>query len=431
MRHIIDLHIHSRYSRACSPALTFPNLDHWCRKKGITMCGTGDFTHPKWFTEMEEHLEPAGNGLYQLKKQFLSFSVSQFPVYFVPTAEVSCIYKRGGKARRVHNIIVAPDFATVKKINTRLAAIGNIHSDGRPILGLDSEELAKIVFDASPACLLIPAHAWTPWFAVFGSQSGFDSLEECFGSMTKHIHAIETGLSSDPAMNRRLSALDRIVLVSNSDAHSLENLGREANVLDIAPGGAGPGSAGDNVYAEFMRIIHERDAKCFLYTIEFFPEEGKYHLDGHRACAVRATPEETKRWKGICPKCKRELTVGVLHRVAVLADRPEGGASPQAIPYKSIVPLQEIIAEALGVGKHSKKVQEEYERIVAHASEFSVLIDTPLSEIARMTAPDIVEGIRRVRAGQLAIEPGYDGEYGTVRVFRADEQPVRRQQVLL
>ncbi len=425
MRHIADFHIHSRYSRACSPALTFPNLDLWCRKKGITICGTGDFTHPKWFAEMEEHLELADNGLYSLKKDsLLNYSITQLPVFFIPTAEVSCIYKRGGRARRVHHIIIAPDFGTVKKINTRLAAIGNIHSDGRPILGLDSEELAKIVFDASPECLLIPAHAWTPWFAVFGSASGFDSLEECFGTMTKHIHAIETGLSSDPAMNWRLSALDNVMLVSNSDAHSLENLGREANVFDIVDGI-------QNIYHELIRISTEKDVKNFLFTIEFFPEEGKYHLDGHRACGVRATPEETIRWKGICPKCKKGLTVGVLNRVTKLADRAEGLQPKGKVPYKSIVPLREIIAEAFDVGKQSKKVQAAYERLVTYAPEFTVLLDTPFADLAQWTTSEIVEGIRRVREGRLRIEPGYDGEYGVVRVFEPHEHATKRQQSLL
>ncbi|MBI4262230.1 DNA helicase UvrD [Candidatus Uhrbacteria bacterium] len=424
MKHIVDFHIHSKYSRACSPALTFPNLDLWCRKKGITICGTGDFTHPKWFAEMEEHLESAGNGLYRMQNAELRMKNVGSPVFFIPTAEVSCIYKRGGRARRVHHIITAPDFETVKKINTRLAAIGNIHSDGRPILGLDSEELAKIVFDASPECLLIPAHAWTPWFAVFGSASGFDSLEECFGSMTKHIHAIETGLSSDPAMNWRLSTLDNIVLVSNSDAHSLENLGREANVFEVT-------NDIRNLYRELVRIIREKDTRNFLYTIEFFPEEGKYHMDGHRACGMRATPEETKRWKGICPKCKKQFTVGVLNRVAKLADRAEGIQPKGKVPYKSIVPLREIIAEAFGVGKQSKRVQEEYERLVARAPEFTLLLDMPYHDLSTHTPAAVVEGIRCVRDGKLHIEPGYDGEYGVVRVFAPHERLTKRQQSLL
>lgn len=422
MRHIIDLHIHSRYSRACSKELTFPNLDRWCRKKGITICGTGDFTHPKWSSEMEEHLEPAGNGLYQLKESNVKGQMSK--VYFVPTAEVSCIYKRGGKVRRVHMIIVAPDFATVKRINERLAAIGNIHSDGRPILGLDSEELAKIVFDASPACLLIPAHAWTPWFAVFGSASGFDTLEECFGVMTKHIYAVETGLSSDPAMNWRLTKLDNITLVSNSDAHSLENLGREANVIDMI-------DTTKDLYTAMTQIIREKDRKRFLFTIEFFPEEGKYHMDGHRACDVRATPAETKRWKGLCPKCKKPLTIGVLNRIDALAARPHGEHPPGAIPFKSIVPLREIIAEAYDVGKQSKRVQTLYEQIVARVPEFTVLLDAEYAELQTITTPEVVEGIRRVREGRIHIEPGYDGAYGIVEVFEAHEYAKRKQQALL
>ena len=325
--------------------------------------------------------------------------------------------------RRVHTIVVAPTLEVAKKINTKLAAIGNIHSDGRPILGLDVEELAKIIFDASSDCLVIPAHAWTPWFAVFGSQSGFDSLEECFGSMTKHIYAIETGLSSDPKMNWRLSQLDRITLLSNSDAHSLQNLGREANVFDFP----------QPTYAALIETIRTKDKKRFLHTIEFYPEEGKYHVDGHRACGVRLTPAETKKHKGLCPKCKKPVTVGVLYRIDALADRKEDDIPAHAIPFKSMVPLQEIIAEAFDVGKQSKRVQATYERIVAAGgNEFRVLLDLPYDEIASIANDDrIVRGIRRVREGKLTILPGYDGEYGTIRIFDEHEKRKNKQQKLL
>ncbi len=418
MRIIADLHIHSRYSRACSRDLTLPNIAAWCAKKGIGLVGTGDFTHPAWFAAMEKELKPHESGFYKLTTDSWRLTA-----LFVPAAEISCIYKRGGKVRRVHLIVVAPTLDVVKKINTKLASIGNIHSDGRPILGLDAEELAKIVFDASPDCLLIPAHAWTPWFAVFGSESGFDSLEECFGGMTKYIYAIETGLSSDPGMNWRLSQLDRIALLSNSDAHSLANLGREANVFDFS----------ELSYALFVDAIRTKDQKRFLYTIEFFPEEGKYHVDGHRACGMRLTPTETKKHGGRCPKCGKPVTVGVLYRVDALADRKEGEKPKKAIPYKSIVPLQEIIAEALGVGKQSKKVQKMYEQMVERGgSEFAILLDVSYEAIAAFTRDDrIVEGIRRVREGKLTILPGYDGEYGTVRIFTDAERTQNKQQRLL
>lgn len=421
MRLIADLHIHSKYSRACSKDLTLPNIALWCKKKGIGLVGTGDFTHPAWFASMEKELILHENGFYTIRKSEIINHKSE--IFFVPTAEISCIYSRGGKVRRVHTIIVAPTLAVVKKINTRLAEIGNIHSDGRPILGLDVEELAKIIFDASPECLVIPAHAWTPWFAVFGSQSGFDSLEECFGSMTKHIYAIETGLSSDPKMNWRLSQLDHITLISNSDAHSLPNLGREANVLDLPKPS----------YDTFVNAIRKKDRERFLYTIEFFPEEGKYHVDGHRVCGVRSTPAETKKHNGRCPKCKKPVTVGVLYRIDALADRKEGEQPATAIPYKSIIPLQEIIADAMDVGKQSKKVQALYEKIVARGkSEFELLLDVPYESLQDITADArIVEGIRRVREGKVKIQPGYDGEYGTIRIFTDAERVENKQQKLL
>ncbi len=413
MRVIADLHIHSRYSRACSKDLTLPNIAVWCAKKGIGLVGTGDFTHPAWFAGMQKELQPHDSGFYTIKKS---------EIYFVPTAEISCIYKRGGKVRRVHIIVVAPTLEVVKKINTKLASIGNIHSDGRPILGLDAEELAKIVFDASPDCLVVPAHAWTPWFAVFGSESGFDSLEECFGETTKYIYAIETGLSSDPGMNWRLSQLDRIALLSNSDAHSLANLGREANVFDFP----------ELTHHAFVNAIRTKNQKQFLHTIEFFPEEGKYHVDGHRACSVRLTPQETKKHKGLCPKCKKPVTVGVLYRIDTLADRKEGEKPKSAIPYKNIVPLQEIIAEAFGVRKQSKKVQAAYEKMVARKSEFEMLLDVSYDVLSSIAGDRrIVDGIRRVREGKLTILPGYDGEYGTIRIFNDAERVENKQQKLL
>jgi len=413
METIADLHIHSKYSRACSPLLTPANLALWADKKGIQVLGTGDFTHPAWLTTLKSELVEDRPGLFKLKN-------GNFKARFMLTTEISCIYKRGGKTRRVHNCLLAPSFEAVDTIISQLTARNcNLKADGRPIIGLDSEELLKIVLDASPDCMLIPAHAWTPWFAIFGSMSGFDSLEECFGENAKHIHAIETGLSSDPPMNWRLSSLDKVLLVSNSDAHSLGNLGREANVFDIAPD--------ELSYGEIVRILREKDRSKFLYTIEFYPEEGMYHFDGHRACKKRMHPDETAKNQGLCPVCKKPVTVGVYSRVAKLADRPEGTRPPQAVPFRSIVPLDEIIAEAFDRGAGTKGVQTVYEQMVARLPEFQILLNAPYDELASFAPPDVVEAIRRVREGRLSVEPGYDGEYGTVKIFSDKERKKMEQ----
>lgn len=405
MRIIADLHIHSPYARAVSKEMTLENLDRWAALKGITVMGTGDFTHPKWMAEIKSKLEPAEQGLYRLKKQEAGSKNQE--TRFMLTVEISSIYKKGGKVRRIHNLIFAPSIETAEKINTKLGWLGNLKSDGRPILGLDSEELAKIVFDVDAEAVLVPAHAWTPWFSVFGSMSGFDSIEECFGTIAPHIFAIETGLSSDPGMNWRLSALDHIALISNSDSHSLQRIGREANIFDT-----------ELSYAGIIAAIRSHDPKRFLFTVEFFPEEGKYHYDGHSAHKVRMSPEETRAVNGKCPTCGRPVTVGVMNRVELLADRPAGAKPPGVIPFKSMVPLDEIIGEAFDMGVSSKKVKEEYHRLVAAlGSEFSVLLEAPASDLASATRPEIVEGILRVRDGRLKIEPGYDGEYGTVNIF--------------
>jgi len=405
MRIIADLHIHSPYSRAVSREMTLENLDIWAAKKGITVMGTGDFTHPKWMREIQEKLEPAESGLYILKKQ--ETRNKEQPTRFILTVEISSIYTKHKKVHRIHNLIFAPSVETAEKINKELGWRGNLASDGRPILGLDAEELAKVVFGVDEHAVLVPAHAWTPWFSVFGSMSGFDSLEECFGPFAKNIFAIETGLSSDPAMNGRLSKLDPIALISNSDSHSLQRIGREANVLEC-----------ELSFQGLMGAIRSHDPKQFLFTVEFFPEEGKYHYDGHASHKLRMSPEETKKAGGKCPVCGRPVTVGVMHRVGALADRPSGATHPGAIPYRSMVPLDEIIAEAFDQGTNTKKVKEEYERLLkVLGTEFSILMDVPLSDIKAATAPALTEGIRRVRAGELHIEPGYDGEYGTVRIF--------------
>lgn len=408
MRIIADFHIHSPHARAVSQDMTLENLDYWARLKGITVMGTGDFTHPQWIKEIKLKLESAEQGLYKLKSKVKG---QMSNVRFMLTVEISSIYSKGGKTRRIHNLIFAPSLETAEKINAQLNLRGNLKSDGRPILGLDSKELAKIVLDVDERCMIVPAHAWTPWFSIFGSMSGFDSIEECFDEYAKYIYAVETGLSSDPAMNWRWSHLDKIALISNSDSHSLQRIGREANVFDT-----------ELSYDGIVSVIKSRDPQKFLYTIEFYPEEGKYHYDGHRLCKFSCGPEETKKLNKICPQCGKPMTVGVMNRVEELADRPIGGKPEKTIPFKSLIPLDEIITEALGAGPSSKKVKEEYKSLVEKiGSEFKVLVDASPSELEAATTPEIVEGIIRVREGRLRIAPGYDGEYGKVKIFEKGE----------
>lgn len=415
MRVITDFHLHSRFSRACSKELTVRNIAKMCERKGIQFVGTSDFTHPAWREEIGRELEEDGQGAFRLRDGSSATS-------FLLSTELSCIYKRGDKVRRVHHIVLFPSLEAVDHLIRALEKRGaNVRSDGRPILGIDSEELVKMVLDADPTGLLIPAHAWTPWFAVFGSQSGFDALEDCFGEMTKYITAIETGLSSDPKMNGRLSALDGIHLVSNSDAHSLDKLGREANVFAMeAPS-----------YQALHQILTTRDTDAFLETIEFFPEEGKYHVDGHRACGFWCQPSQTKRLKGLCPKCGKPLTIGVLHRVDDLADRAEDAPYTRPVPFRSIIPLDEIIADVLGVGSSSKKVRKELDLLLVNGrSEFAVLLDIPEKELAAATTPAIAEAIMRVRIGEVEIRPGFDGEYGIISTKKPQEIDARKQQAL-
>jgi uncharacterized protein (TIGR00375 family) len=403
MRVVTDFHLHSKWSRACSKDLTIPNIAKACERKGIQFVGTSDFTHPAWRKEIGEMLDPLPNGSLRLKEEASS-------TRFLLATELSCIYKRHGKTRRVHHLVLMPHLEAVDRLISSLTKRGcNLKSDGRPILGMDSEELLKLVLDADTKGLLIPAHAWTPWFSVFGSMSGFDTLEECFGEMTKHVYAIETGLSSNPEMNWRLSGLDGLFLVSNSDAHSLDKLGREANVFEMSEPG----------YDELHRILSTHDATNFVETIEFFPEEGKYHADGHRACGFWCEPRETKRLKGVCPKCGRPLTVGVLHRVEDLADRDSHPTRPQgAVTYRSIVPLDEMIAQVMGVGPASKKVKAEVSRLLSEGrNELYILLDESLEKIARISRPEIAEAIHRMREGQVMLHPGYDGAYGFVSVL--------------
>ena len=377
----------------------------WAKKKGINLIGTGDFTHPKYFAGLKDKLKPLDNGLFVLKSA-ISSQLSA-TTHFMLTAEVSSIYTQGGKTRKIHNLIFAPSFEAVEKINKEFGKRGNVVSDGRPIFGFSAQELIKIVLDVSPDCMVIPAHAWTPWFSIFGSKSGFNSIEECFGEYAKHIHAIETGLSSDPEMNWRLSMLDNITLISNSDAHSPAKIGREANVFDCGMD-----------YFEIMEIIKKRDKKRFLYTVEFFPEEGKYHYDGHRECKVLMSPAETKKGHGKCPVCGKGVTVGVMHRVDALADRLAGFMPENAIPTKHLVPLEEIIAEAFDCGVNTAKVRKEYEMVINEAgSEFAMLLDLSDDEIKKVCQPKVAEGIIKVRQGKLDIIPGYDGEFGKINIF--------------
>ncbi|MBI4224810.1 MAG: DNA helicase UvrD [Candidatus Sungbacteria bacterium] len=420
MKIIADLHIHSPYSRAVSKQMTLENLDYWAGLKGITVMGTGDFTHPAWIKEIKKKLEPAEQGLYMLKSQISNDKFQKNSKHqnqdsktrFLLTVEISSIYSKGGKARRIHSLLFAPSIAAAEKINTVLNARGNIKSDGRPILGIDPKELLKIALDADPECVLVPAHIWTPWFALFGSKSGFDTIEECFEEYTKHIFALETGLSSDPAMNWRLSALDRFALMSNSDSHSLRRIGREANILDTSLS-----------YRGIMDAFKTKDKKKFLSTVEFFPEEGMYHYDGHRVCSSRLTPDQTKKLHNLCPVCGKPVTVGVVNRVSQLADRPEGVRPANAIPYLNMVPLDEIIAEARGVKSAiNKGVQEEYLSVVQEfGTEFAVLYDVSPGDLKARLRPEITEGIMAVREGRLHIEPGYDGQYGTVKIFEKGE----------
>ena len=396
MRSIADLHLHSKYSRATSREMDVENMARWCKIKGITIVGTGDFTHPVWFRELKAKLRPTDRGLY-----------TYGGIHFMLTVEVSNIYPQGGRLRKIHNILLCPSLEIAERINAVLGRFGTLMADGRPTLTLPSDKLVEYVMEVSPDCMVVPAHAWTPWFSLYGSNSGFDSLEECFGDQTRHISAVETGLSSDPAMNWRLSQLDRVVLVSNSDAHSPAKLGREANVFDAEPD-----------YYELMRIVREKDTRKFLYTIEFFPEEGKYHFDGHRTCNARLIPKDAKAMGNRCPVCKRPVTVGVMHRVEDLADREEGYIHAGAVPYRHLIPLEEIIAEAMGAQVGTSGVREEYFKLCARlGSEFAVLLDVPLEELAKHTTAKIVDGIRRVREGRVEIKPGYDGVYGEIHIF--------------
>jgi len=408
MKMIADLHIHSRFSMATSKEGTPENLDFWARKKGISLIGTGDFTHPVWREELKERLVSEGNGLYRLRDASVKEESRKFPgegTRFVVSGEISSIYKKNGKTRKVHNVILLPSLEAADAMAQRLEKIGNIHSDGRPILGMDSHDLLEMMLDVCPEGILIPAHIWTPHFSVLGAKSGFDSVEECFEELAPYIHALETGLSSDPAMNWRISKLDRYQLVSNSDAHSPSKLGREANLLDI-----------DCSYEGLYRAIQTGEG--LEGTVEFFPEEGKYHFDGHRKCGVSLSPVEAERLGGICPVCGKKLTMGVDHRVEQLADRAEGFVKKDGKKYESLVPLPEVISACMGYSTASKKVQGCFEQMIQTlGTEFDILRNVPSEDIKSCAGERIAEGIENVRTGNVKRIPGYDGEYGKIELF--------------
>ncbi len=415
MRVVADFHIHSRFSRSCSKQINFKNLSYWCSIKGINLIGTGDFTHPVWIKEFESEMAPLGNGFYKLKND-------ESNVRFVLSTEISCIYKKNDKTRRIHICILMPSLESVKKFNKELLDRGcNLKSDGRPIIGLDAKLLAEIILSVDKKSLIIPAHIWTPWFALLGSKSGFDSLEECFEEYSKNIYAVETGLSSDPYMNWFVSSLDKYALLSNSDSHSLEKIGREANVFNLEKFS----------YDEVYDAIKNKNKKKFLYTIEFYPEEGKYHFDGHRSCGMSIDPLKLKKTK-ICPVCKKEFTLGVLRRISELSDRVESDVlkiKNKFIPYKNSVGLKEIIGEAIGTRHSSKKVDLIYFDIIKNiGNEFDVLINKTEKELKeKINNPAITSGILRVRNGDISVTPGYDGEYGIVKIFSEIEKKKNKE----
>lgn len=444
MEIIVDLHIHSHYSRATSKDSTIEGLYRWGKIKGINVIGTGDFTHPLWFAELQEKLEPAEAGLFQLKEEFrkkidptLPQSVRENFIRFILTVEISTIYSKGGKVRKLHNLIISPSFESVSSLNAQLHRIGNLKADGRPILGLDSKELLRMSIETDRRNLFIPAHIWTPWFALFGSKSGFDSIQEAFEELTPHIKAIETGLSSDPFMNWRLKQLQNITMISNSDAHSPQKLGREATVIRLSKssppfeggvpseleGGVVSQSAEEYLsYDNLVDAIKTNDERL-VGTVEFFPQEGKYHYDGHRVCGVKFTPGETKAHNRICPVCHRPLTVGVDYRVTELADHPEDYRPSHHKKVEYIIPLPEMLAEINGVGTGSKKIGAEYDRVIAGlGNEFDILRTLSIDQIRARGFTELAGVIHRMRTGDIHIEPGYDGVYGVIKLFANDTE---------
>ena len=407
MNFYTDLHIHSKYSRATSKNLTLEELAIWAKKKGLSLIGTGDFTHPAWFEEIKQKLIPSDDGTFRLNPEIekeINASVK-----FILTVEISTIYKKWDKTRKVHHVVFVPNLKTAEIFRNKLDAIGNIKSDGRPILGLDSRNLLEIVLESGKNSYIIPAHIWTPWFSVLGSKSGFDSIEDCYGDLSEHIFALETGLSSDPEMNWRVSKLDKYRLVSNSDAHSASKLAREATVFDIDPN-----------YYSIMNAL--KTGEGYVGTVEFFPEEGKYHEDGHRKCNICMSAEETQKHNGICPVCGKPMTIGVSYRVNELADKKDLNTLPKtAGKVYSLIPLQEIISEIMQVSANSKSVCNEYEKLInKFGTELSILQDIPTDEISK-TSEILAEAIARLRKGQVIKQAGYDGEYGVIKLFNPNE----------
>ena len=420
MRIVADFHIHSRFSRATSREMSIPSLISGAKKKGIQLLGSGDFTHPGWLLEIEQNLTEDGSGF--LLPTRLDSGVdprresSDKSVKFILSAEISAIYTKGEKVRKIHLVLLSPSIEEVKKINWSLSKIGNLSSDGRPIFGADVEKLCGVIFDQSPETIIIPGHIWTPWFSLFGSNSGFDQIRECFGRYADQIYAYETGLSSDPEMNWRVSQLDNLSLISNSDAHSLGNLMREANIFEVSD---------SLTFSNLRQILKNKDTEKLKLTIEFFPEEGKYHWDGHRACNIVMEPAEALKNNNLCPVCKRQLTLGVDHRVEELADRERGQkpfGSAQGRPEKvagvlHLVPLAEILSQIYHVGADSNKVSDEIEKLISHfGSEFAILVDALPTEIEKAAGKTLAQAVENMRAGKVHKEQGYDGVYGKILV---------------
>ncbi len=395
MYFIADLHIHSKYSRATSEDMVIPTIARAAKRKGIKLVGTSDFTHPAYFALLQKQLKDAGNGLYLYDD-----------VFFIINTEVNNIYSAGGHLRRIHNLIFVPSLETAAAISNFLANYGKLAADGRPSVSISSYEMLCRIIEIDPKAFIVPAHIWTPWFSLYGSHSGFDSFQECFGDLSAEVFAVETGLSSDPPMNWRLSELDKKTLVSNSDAHSPSRLGREANVFDC-----------ELSYDALREVLKTKDRKRFLFTIEFFPEEGKYHYDGHRSCGVRLAPADSILSSDICPICGRKLTIGVLHRVEQLADRKPDQLPDDTIPFKHLVPLEEIIAETLEMGRETAAVSKKYDELInTLGPEFEILMNVPIEEIVRLDEK-IALGVERMRRGEVNVEPGFDGVFGVVQVL--------------
>lgn len=414
MQIVADFHLHSRYSRATSPQMNVDSLSKFAKIKGINLLGTGDFTHPRQFAEIKAQLKPNGDGLYEYGG-----------LLWMITGEVSTVYTQNERVRKVHHVIHVPDFEIARQVNDSLGKFGDLSSDGSAftLANLTSPHLVEILMQISKDILIYPAHAWTPWFGVFGSKSGFDSIFGCYAEMSKYVHALETGLSSDPAMNWRLSVLDDITILSNSDSHSAWpwRLGREANVFDVKPS-----------FSEINDAIMKKDPKRLLFTIEVDPSYGKYHFDGHRACGAKYSPEESKKLNGYCPICRKKLTLGVLHRVNELADRAEGFRPKNAIPFKTLLPLYEIISHVMGIKQlYSKTVVTEQDKIIsAFGSELNVLMNADFKSLEKVTHERIAKAIIDVREGKIKVDPGYDGVYGEPVFHEKVESPRKRQKSL-